>query len=140
MEEDEIVRRALDRMESSVKRDLNRLENTLADLKRKSGLEIFDITQTIAERCTDLSFMSLNLQAFDQMILSAVLVRSEELVRSGEQDIAFCQIDADLQPWDKNRNLKQPLASLYNNARVWVYGDFLLQTPAKPSDWPSSST
>jgi hypothetical protein len=134
--EDDITRRALDKMEGFVKRDLARLEDTLASLRKKPGLDIFDITHQIAERTTELSFRNLALKPFDQMILAAVLVRSEELHRSGETDLAFCSVDADLQPWDRLRNPKPLLKSLYENARVWVYGDFLLQAPAKPEGWP----
>ncbi|SRR5581483_2544279 len=136
VEEDEITRRALDKMEGFVKRDLGRLEETLTSLQQKPGLNIFDITQEIAERCTELSFKSLGLKPFDQMILSAVLVRSKDLHDSGETDLAFCSLDADLQPWDRLRNPKALLKSLYDNARVWVYGDFLLQAPGKPEGWP----
>jgi len=135
-EETEITRRVLDKMEGFVKHDLGRLETTLAGLKGKPGLEIFDLTQIMAQRCTDLSFQKLGIQAFDQMILAAILVRSEELSKSGEEDIVFCEIDADLQPWNSDRELKQPLATLYDNARVWVYGDFLMQAPAKREGWP----
>jgi hypothetical protein len=122
-------------MESLVKRDLSRLEETLTGLRKKPGFNIFDITQQMAERCTELSFKSLGLKPFDQMILAAVLVRSEELYRSGKTDLAFCSLEADLQPWDQSRNPKMPIKSLYDNARVWVHGDFLFQTPAKPENW-----
>jgi hypothetical protein len=135
-EEEITTRKVLDKMEGFVKRDLGQLENTLASLKNKPGLEIFDVTETMAQRCTELSFQQLRLQAFDQLILAAVLVRSEQLLLAGENDIAFCELDADLQPWDRNRDLKQPLATLYDHAHVWVYGDFLMQAPAKPDGWP----
>ncbi len=123
-------------MEGFVKRDLGNLDDTLGDLRRKPGLDIFDVTQTMAQRCTELSFLKLGLQAFDQMILAAILVRAEQLLQSGEEDIAFCEIDQDLQPWDRNRDLKQPLAAIYDNVRVWVYGDFLMQAPEKREGWP----
>lgn len=138
-EEDSTTRKVLDKMEGFVKRDLGQLEDTLASLKKKPGLEIFDVTQAMAQRCTEFSFLQLGLQAFDQLILAAILVRSEQLLLEGETDIAFCELDADMQPWDRNRDLKQALATLYDRGQVWVYGDFLMQAPAKRAGWPGSA-
>lgn len=42
-----------------------------------------------------------------------------------------CETDADLQPWDKRGEVKQPLAAQYDAAHMWVYGDF---------DFPRSGT
>lgn len=136
-EEAEATRRVLQKMENRVKHDLSQLETTLAELRLKKGLEIFDLSQQMSERCTELSFLKLDIEPFDQMILAAVLVRAEELLHAGETDISFCELDAHLQPWDKNRDLKQPLASLYDAAQVWVYGDFLLQAPARKHGGPA---
>jgi hypothetical protein len=33
---------------------------------------------------------------------------------------------------------KEPLASLYDDAGVWVYGDFVLKWPRRPDGWPGS--
>lgn len=90
------------------------------------------------ERCAELSYMKLDLQPFDQAILAAVLVRAEQLLAEGVGEMAFCELDTHLQPWDKDRNFKSRLASLYDAARIWVYGDFLLQAPPKPDDWGSA--
>lgn len=139
-EEDAITRKVLDKMEGFVKRDLGQLEDTLASLTQKTGLEIFDITQAMAQRCTELSFLQLGLEPFDQMVLAGVLVRSEQLLLAGEDDIALCELDTNLQPWDRNFDSKQPLTALYDNAHVWVYGDFLLQAPVKPDGWPAHLT
>jgi hypothetical protein len=135
-EEEQRTRTALDRMESAVRTDLNKLDDTLKALKEKPGLEIFDITTDMLERCSALSFAKLALNPFDQTILASILVRAEELVSDGATDLAFCELDSDLQPWDKRNNKKDELADLYDRARVWVYGDFLLETPAIPADWP----
>lgn len=71
-EDNAVTRTVLDKMEGFVKRDLGLLEDTLASLKQKPGLEIFDINQTMAQRCTELSFRPLGLEPFDQMILASV--------------------------------------------------------------------
>jgi len=44
--------------------------------------------------------------------------------------------DADLQPWDKRGNAKQLLTKLYDEALVWVYGDFGMNAPERPDGWP----
>ena len=87
------------------------------------------------ERSLSLSYEKLDLEPFDQAILSAVLVHSERLAKHGENDFAFCELDSDLQPWDGNDNRKHRLADLYDKAGIWVYRDFLLETPEKPADW-----
>ena len=133
--EDEATRRVLDRMEGRVKVDLGRIDDALNSLKVADGIEIFNLSQEMLERCADLSYLKLDLQPFDQAILSAILVRAEQLLADGVDEMAFCELDSDLQPWDKDSNRKERLAGLYDAARVWVYGDFLLQAPAKPDGW-----
>ena len=133
--EDEATRRVLDRMEGREKADLERLDETFDNLKAADGIEIFNLSQEMLERCADLSYLNLDLKPFDQAILAAILVRGERLLADGVDETAFCELDSDLQPWDKGRNRKEGLAGLYDKARIWVYGDFLLQAPAKPSDW-----
>lgn len=68
--------------------------------------------------------MDLPLKPFDQAIPAAILGRAEELREHGETELCFCVTDADLQPWDKRGNAKQPLTGLYDKALLWVYGDF----------------
>lgn len=133
--EDEAARRVLDRMEGREKADLARLDEAFGNLKAAAGIEIFDLSQGMLERCADLSYLKLDLQPFDQAILAAILVRGELLLADGEDDIAFCELDSHLQPWDKDSNRKERLAGLYDKTRIWVYGDFLLQAPARPRDW-----
>ena len=83
-----------------------------------------------------LSFEKLGLQPFDQAIPASILIRAEELTASGEKDLAFCELDSDLQPWDKRNNKKNELADIYDRARDWVYGDFLLEIPEMPKSCP----
>jgi hypothetical protein len=87
------------------------------------------------ERSIALTTEKFDLKPFDNSILSAVLVRAHELVRGGERDLALCELDRDLQPWDKNGNTKPALAHLYDEAHIWVYGDFTMITPEPPEDW-----
>ena len=133
--EDEATRRVLDRMEESEKADLARLDEAFDHLKAADGIEIFNLSQEMLERCADLSYLKIDLHPFDQAILAAILVRGEQLLADGVDETAFCELDSDLQPWDKDSDRKEQLAGLYDKARIWVYGDFLLQAPAKPGDW-----
>jgi hypothetical protein len=135
--DEEATRRALDQMEGRVKADLEKLDETLESLKVAEGVETFNLSQPMLERFAGLSLAKLDLQPFDQAILAAILVRAEELHSHGIDQMDFCELDSDLQPWDKDSRPKQPLAELYDRARVWVYGDFSLQAPEKPAGWPN---
>jgi hypothetical protein len=134
--DEEAARRVLDQMEGRVKADLDRLDEALENLKAAKGLQTFNLSQPMLERCASLSQARLDLQPFDQAILAAILVRAEELHAKGIDQMDFCELDAHLQPWDKDSRYKKPLTDLYDQARIWVYGDFLLQAPEKPAGWP----
>jgi hypothetical protein len=73
------------------------------------------------------------LESFDMAILAAVLVAAKRL--TGET-ISFCTLDTNLKCWGKNSGPKPELRALYDAARVWIYGDFLRSTPARPTPWP----
>ena len=122
-------------MEGRVKADLERLDDAFNNLKAADGVEIFNLSQEMRERCADLSYLKLDLQPFDQAILAAILVRAEGLLADRVDEMVFCELDSHLQPWDKDSNRKERMASLYDTARIWVYSDFLLQAPEKPDDW-----
>lgn len=127
------TREVLNQFERIVKQDLDHLEARLEQLKNERGLEVFPLSTKMLEKSISLA-TEVELKPFDNSILAAVLVRAEELVNEGETDLAFCELDADLQPWDKNGNRKPVHTRLYDNARVWVYGDFTMTTPEKPGD------
>jgi hypothetical protein len=131
---DEIVRRTLDQMESLVKSDLDRLSDSLENLRSERGIEIFNMNEDMLERCAAVSH--LGLQPFDQAILASILVKAETLRKDGIGRFAFCEADSDLQPWDKLGGKKEPLASLYDQAAIWVYQDFLLEKPEMPEGFP----
>jgi hypothetical protein len=87
------------------------------------------------EQSISLATEKLDLKPFDNSILAAVLVRAHEMLKEGENDLVFCELDGDLQPWDKNGNTKPVLTRLYHDAHVWVYGDFTRTTPEPPGNW-----
>jgi hypothetical protein len=44
----------------------------------------------------------LSLKPYDLAVLAAVIVKSEELQAEGHPWVGFCELDSDLQPWDKS--------------------------------------
>jgi predicted nucleic acid-binding protein len=127
----EAVRRILDKYEGTVLAELDNLDDRMEWLRDHPAIEVFALSEKMLARAVELSFQNLDLKPFDQAILAAVLVRAQELCDSGADDIAFCELDGDLQPWDKDGRAKEPLYTLYTEARVLVYGDFAMETPAK---------
>ncbi len=127
------VRAVLDQYEATVSADLDHLDYRLQELTQHSGIEVFAVSEVMLARAIQLSTMNLDLKPFDQAILAAVLVRAEQLRDEGADDVAFCKLDSDLQPWDKNGKTKQPLAALYDSAGVCVYGDFAMESPLRSS-------
>lgn len=134
---DETVRRVLDQLEGLVKRELDKLDEVFNDLRKQKGLEVFDLTQEMCELCSGLSHDRLDLKPFDQMILAAIVAKAKALKTKGIGLFAFCEADADLQPWDKAGNSKEKLVKLYDDACIWVYQDFLLEKPTMPQGWPN---
>jgi hypothetical protein len=134
--DEEATRRVIDQMEGRVKADLEKLDEELDNLSHAKGMETFHLSQLMLERCTELSHKKLDLQPFDQAILAAILVRAEELRTQDVDHMDFCELDSHLQPWDKDSRPKKPLTEIYDQARIWVYGDFLLQAPENPEGWP----
>ena len=72
---EETVRRALDKMEGVVKRDLDRLDTDVENLCAETGVEAFHIEEQMWLRNTELSYGGLQLEPFDL----AILVKAENL-------------------------------------------------------------
>jgi hypothetical protein len=77
--------------------------------------------------------LRLELSPFDQSVLAAILGRAAEL-RDGDANVelAFCERDGDLQPWDKENRRRSQLGDLYDSNAIWVYGDFEMESPVRP--------
>ena len=133
--EEQVTRCVLDQFERLVNDDLDRLEHSLSALRSEAGLEVFPLSESMLERSVGLAIEKLDLKPFDNSILAAVLVRAEELSQQGNSELAFCELDWDLRPWDKNRRRKPTLTRLYDSVHLWVYGDFTLTTPEPPASW-----
>lgn len=128
----DVIRRALDRFEARVLAELDGLPARLESIRQIPGVEVFALDEQMLLRSVELSSEDLNLKPYDQAILAAVLVRAEQLRDDGEEEFYFCELDGDLQPWDKKGASKQPLTSLYDRAHVWVYQDFSMNHPSPP--------
>jgi hypothetical protein len=135
-QDDKTARRILDQYERQFGSELKQLDERLARLRKQPWMEIFPMGDAMLERAVDLSSENLHLEPFDQAILAAVLVRADQL-RSADNELSFCELDGDLQPWGRKKGEpKQPLTDLYDAAHVWVYGDFSMENPPRPSDFP----
>jgi hypothetical protein len=136
-EDSETVRRLLDKYETTVGVELDQLAERLALLRNHPGIEIFPLSEEMLVRAVELSIENPDLEPFDQAILAAVLVRARALRDLGADDIAFCEPDGHLLPWDKKTGgIKQPLAALYDAAGVRVYIDFAMESHSKGSGFP----
>ncbi len=132
-----IVLRVLDQYENFVLADLQRPEKWMGSLRANSGIEIFALDDSMLGRAVELSTENLELNPFDQAILAAILVRGEKLRDAGADDICFCELDSDLQHWDRNGVMKEPLTSFYNSAHIRVYGDFAFENSSKQPPFPA---
>ncbi|HEY6465368.1 MAG TPA: hypothetical protein VIY69_05210 [Candidatus Acidoferrales bacterium] len=131
------VRRSLDRYESFILTELEQLERQIESLRNEKGVDVFPLTENMLELALKLGTERLELHPFDYAILPAILTRASEIkVMELEAELFLCELDGDLQPWDRNGNRKPVLAQLFDDAHVWVYGDFEMTAPPRPEDWP----
>lgn len=134
----EVVFRALDGYEKHIRGALAGVPARIDSLRARGGVEVFPTDEAALARQLELiPRVDPALKPFDLAVLASVLVRAEQIRASGDpRSIAFCERDADLQPWDREGGPKRWLVSLYDDAQVWVYGDFSMSTPARPPGWP----
>jgi hypothetical protein len=121
----------LNKYESSLKQDLANLDSTLRTLASLPCIDIFGLDDAMLDRATDLALAGIAPKPFDHAILAGVLVAATRLWDAGERAISFCETDADLQPWDKYGRVKPPLWDAFDQAHVWVFGDFTLTQPQR---------
>jgi hypothetical protein len=82
------------------------------------------------------SLNRMNLDPFDGMVLAAILGRRDEYRAIADAAFVFCEQDKDLQPWDRDGNPSEPLASIYDERQIWVYRDFAMTGKQPPPGWP----
>ncbi len=123
---------ALQRYEQYRAQERQQSPQRIEALRSDSSVGIFPLDDTILARSVDLAARpDVGLESFDLSILAAVLVHAERLHSQGD-DVRFCTLDTDLQPWYKNDKRRDVLADTYDAAGVWVHGDFLLDYPPRP--------
>ena len=122
---------ALDSYEAYMRSALADVPTRIESLRRSPGLDVFAADDAILERSVDLmSQVDGNLKPFDLSVLASVLVHARRVAEGG--GVSFCERDADLQPWDRDGNPRRWLQRLYDDAGVWVFGDFAMTSPARP--------
>jgi predicted nucleic acid-binding protein len=128
--------RVFDQFDGLVVNELTKVSERLNALAAHPGLSVFPLSESMLERQVSIGTMDLSLKPYDLAVLAAVLVKSEALQQEGHPWVGFCELDSDLQPWDKFGAQKPILSGLYNDARIWVYGDFLIEEVEKlPDGW-----
>jgi predicted nucleic acid-binding protein len=133
----EAVMKTLAMFESRVRGELAAMDSTLAGLREESGLEIFAMKDEHLELAVDIGF-ELDLKPFDQSVLAAVLGCADAICATDPtSELAFCELDGDLQPWDRKGQKRMDLSELYDPRGIWVYGDFDMAAPVRPSNWPA---
>jgi hypothetical protein len=131
--------RVFEQFDGLVSNELIKVSERLDALASHPGLSVFPLSEPMLECQVSISAMDLSLKPYDLAVLAAVLVKSEELQQVGHSWVGFFELDSDLQPWDKFGTRKPILSDLYNSARIWVYGDFLIEEIGKlPDEWTTS--
>lgn len=131
--------RVFEQFDRLVANELTKVAERLHELASHPHLTVFPLSEPMLERQIYIGAVDLSLKPYDMAILAALLVKAEELQQNGYSWVGFCELDSDLQPWDKSGARKPILNDLYNAARIWVYADFLVEDVVQlPEDWLNS--
>jgi hypothetical protein len=123
----------LSKFQQHVANEKHQAPRRIAALLEERMLDVFALNEQMLARSIEIAAeTALELQSFDLAILSAVLVRGAALHAAGSE-VSFCTLDAHLQPWDRNGASRPELARLLDTAGIWVYGDFALERPPRPT-------
>jgi hypothetical protein len=104
---------SLDKYESNIKGYLENLDDAFRNLANLPCFDVYGLDDGMLNRATDLALAGIAAKPFDHAILASVLVRAAALWAAGE------------------RVPKPPLRDAYDEAHVWVYGDFTLTLPPR---------
>jgi predicted nucleic acid-binding protein len=117
--------RVFDQFENLVISELNQIPNRLDNLRQHSGLCLFSLSEAMLERQVRIGATTLNLKPYDLAILAAILVKAEEIYQEQKiEQFIFCELDSDLQPWNRDGQPKHLLSTLYQKARIQVRPNF----------------
>ena len=106
--------RVFNQFDGLVANELTKVPERLEILAARPGLNVFPLSEPMLERQVAIGAMGLSLKPYDLAVLAAVLVKSEELQQDGYPWAGFCELDSDLQPWDRLGARKPILSNLYN--------------------------
>ena len=116
-------------------KELNAVPTILKKVADLSSVKMFALDDEMLDLANQLSLTNVAQKPFDHAILAGILVSSSRLWNQGGRGISFAEIDSDLQPWGSKGAPKDDLRKLYDDAHVWVYGDFTLQFPPRHRDF-----
>jgi len=119
----------------SISRDLSAVPSALKEVAGLPCVGMFAFDDEMLDFANQLALTKIAQKPFDHAILAGVLVSSSRLWKLGERGISFAESDSDLQPWGQKGVPKDDLRKLYDDAHVWVYGDFTLQFPPRSADF-----
>ncbi|HEV8062714.1 MAG TPA: hypothetical protein VGP68_22730 [Gemmataceae bacterium] len=119
----------------SINRELSAVPSSLQELASFPCVRMFALDDAMLDLANQLALTKVAQKPFDHAILAGVLVSSYKLWDQGERGISFAEVDSDLQPWGRKGTPKDDLRKLYDDAHVWVYGDFTLQFPPRRADF-----
>ena len=115
--------------------ELSAVPSILKEVVGLPCVKIFALDDEMLDLANQLALTKVAQKPFDHAILAGILVSSSRLWNQGERGISFAEIDSDLQPWGAKGALKDDLRKLYDDAHVWVYGDFTLQFPPRRAEF-----
>jgi hypothetical protein len=124
-----------ERYVQSIDQELMAVPSILNDVSRLACVEMFALDDKMLDLANQLALTKVAQKPFDHAILAGILVSSLRLWDQGERGISFAEIDSDLQPWGPKGAYKGELHKLYDDAHIWVYGDFTLQFPPRREDF-----
>lgn len=115
----------------SISRELSAVPSILKAVAALPCVTMFAFDDEMLDLANQLALTKVAQKPFDHAILAGVLTSSSRLWNQGERGISFAEMDSDLQPWGKKGVPKDDLRKLYDDAHIWVYGDFTLEFPPR---------
>src|SRR6266567_1394246 len=119
----------------SISKELSDVSSILKGVADLPCVKMFALDDEMLDLANQLALTRVAQKPFDHAILAGILVSSSRLWNQGERGISFAELDSDLQPWGQKGAPKDDLRKLYDDAHVWVYGDFTLQFPQRNADF-----
>jgi hypothetical protein len=124
-----------DKYVQSISNELGAVSSILKRVADLPYVKMFALDDEMLDLANQLALTRVAQKPFDHAILAGILVSSSRLWNQGERGISLAEMDSDLQPWGSKGAPKDDLRKLYDDAHIWVYGDFTLQFPPRRADF-----